>query len=129
MGYRTEASGDNSTAIGRNITVSGVGTVGIGLDDTPIDVVLDNVVSIRGGNVGVGLYADAKLTVTNDDTGQSSFRVRRYDGIYQNDFVVASDGQVGVGTWAPFAKLAVYADAGEDIVKFYRDGSQAMVLI
>jgi hypothetical protein len=54
MGLDTTANGHYSTAIGRKITVNGDNSVGIGLDGNSYTVSNDNVMSIIGGNVGIG---------------------------------------------------------------------------
>lgn len=65
MGYDTTASGYYTTAMGQKITVSGDGSVGIGLNDNSYTVSDDNVMSIMGGNVGIGTTSpDATLEVS-----------------------------------------------------------------
>jgi hypothetical protein len=54
MGRYTVASGQTSTAVGEAIVVSGINSVGVGLDTTPRTVSRDNVMSIMGGRVGIG---------------------------------------------------------------------------
>lgn len=56
MGYDTTASGDYSTAMGRSIITYGNYSVGIGLGYHPPywNISADNVMSIMGGDVGIG---------------------------------------------------------------------------
>jgi hypothetical protein len=56
MGLLTTTNGDYSTAFGRTITVNGYGSIGIGLSihDPPWQVNYSSVMSIMGGNVGIG---------------------------------------------------------------------------
>jgi hypothetical protein len=54
MGYQTNASGWGSTALGSNVTIGGSHSIGIGLSNTSYTVSNNNVMSIMGGNVGIG---------------------------------------------------------------------------
>jgi hypothetical protein len=54
MGWGTIASGSYSTAMGNNIAVEGDNSVGVGLDTYSYTVTWPNVMSIMGGNVGIG---------------------------------------------------------------------------
>lgn len=56
FGNNVHAEGDDSIALGREINVSGTNSVGFGLNNPAIDhnVTANNVLSIMGGNVGIG---------------------------------------------------------------------------
>ena len=56
LGSNTKALGNNAISIGTNITVNGDNSVGIGLDNSvvPYEIYDDRVMSIMGGNVGIG---------------------------------------------------------------------------
>lgn len=54
LGSFTKAQGIGSIALGNNITVNGTYSIGIGLDNTERTSSKNNVVTIMGGNVGIG---------------------------------------------------------------------------
>jgi hypothetical protein len=61
-GYEATASGIRATAIGRGLTVSGTDSVGISLNNlNGTTVSADNVLSIMGGNVGIGTTSPAAM--------------------------------------------------------------------
>ncbi len=67
LGASTNANADYSTAIGRTITVNGINSFGVGLNNTPSTITQNNVMSVMGGNVGVGTTAPAeRLEVTGN---------------------------------------------------------------
>jgi len=95
MGYSTEAIGDISTAMGRTITVEGDHSVGIGLDPTAYTVTSNNVMSIMGGNVGIGTTSPSYLLHVAGGSGlvaQFSGRVKGADAVNDDEFVTR--GQV-----------------------------------
>lgn len=68
QGVGTSASGDFSTAIGKNISVTGHGSVGIQLNNTPNQVLSkDNTFAIIGGKVGIGtLNPECDVEINGD---------------------------------------------------------------
>ena len=55
MGFETAANGAFSTAMGDSITVNGMNSVGIGLDWDRYTIDANNVLSVMGGRVGIGI--------------------------------------------------------------------------
>jgi hypothetical protein len=95
MGLATIASGHASTAMGHTITVDGDYSMGIGLNDTLYDVSDDNVLSIMGGNVGIGTTSPSEKLDVAGTTQMTGFKMLTgaSDG-----YVLTSDAS-GVGTW------------------------------
>ena len=60
FGTNTTADGDYSTAFGRTIVVNGENSVGIGLNSSTYTISGDNIMSIMGGNVGIGTTAPGR---------------------------------------------------------------------
>ena len=71
-GTGTTASGPYSTAMGVDITVSGTRSFGIGLSGPATTVTANNVMSIMGGNVGIGTTNPATRLHLED--GNIAFR-------------------------------------------------------
>lgn len=95
MGEGTTASGSFSTAMGRSIKVNGDYSVGIGLSSTLYTINPDNVMSIMGGNVGIGTTNPAHLLDVSggsDIVAQFSGRVKGVDAVNDDEFV--TKGQV-----------------------------------
>ena len=95
MGEDTTASGSFSTAIGRRIKVYGDYSVGIGLGTIPSTVESDHVLSIMGGNVGIGTTSPSKLLEVSGDedvVAQFSGRVKGANAVNDDEFV--TKGQV-----------------------------------
>lgn len=95
MGEDTTASGSFSTAMGRRITVNGDYSVGIGLSTTSYTVASDHVMSIMGGNVGIGTTNPSRLLEVSGDediVAQFSGRVKGANAVNDDEFV--TKGQV-----------------------------------
>ena len=60
FGYATIADGNYSTVFGNGIIVNGDNSFGIALDNTGYTVTDNNVMSIMGGNVGIGTTAPSR---------------------------------------------------------------------
>jgi len=73
MGRETTADGQYSTAIGRTIEVLGQYSVGIGLDETPYTILNNYVMSIMGGNVGIGTTSPSEVLDVNGNVNATSF--------------------------------------------------------
>jgi hypothetical protein len=90
MGEDTTAGGSFSTAMGRRINVLGDHSVGIGLNDTTCTITADNVCSIMGGNVGIGVtnpnYA-LEVCGPGAVVAQFSGRVKGGDAVDDDEFV------------------------------------------
>lgn len=97
MGYGTEASGFASTAMGRAIKVDGDYSVGIGLNDTSYTVDTDNVMSIMGGNVGIGTTTPNEKLDVDGTIQMTGFKMT--DNA-EEGHVLTSDIN-GNGTWQP----------------------------
>jgi hypothetical protein len=69
-GFGSKAYGDYSTAMGRSITVNGDYSFGIGLSSGAGVLNADNVMSIMGGNVGIGTVTPNEVLSVN---GNASF--------------------------------------------------------
>jgi hypothetical protein len=81
MGYITAAGGDYSIAMGRGIEVSGLNSVGIGLNDQSGTIInQSNTMAIMGGKVGIGEVAPS-----------GDLEVNGIDGVLFN-------GTLGIGT-------------------------------
>jgi hypothetical protein len=59
IGNLSQAQGNYSTALGDSVTVTGTDSFGIGLDATARTVSANNVMSVMGGNVGIGTTSPA----------------------------------------------------------------------
>ncbi len=96
LGDQVYARGFDSIALGTRITVSGNNSVGIGLDynSNPF-ISANNVMSIMGGNVGVGTVAPS---TTVDIFKTTSGAIKIVDGTQGAGKVLTSDAN-GVGTW------------------------------
>ena len=95
MGEDTTASGSFSTAMGRRITVNGDYSVGFGLSTNTYTVTSDHVMSIMGGNVGIGTTNPSKLLEVSGDqdiVAQFSGRVKGANAVNDDEFV--TKGQV-----------------------------------
>ncbi len=74
------------------------------------------------GRVAIGEPAGTLAKLTVNSAGEEPFRVR-IDGVTQ--FSVAPDGQVGVGTSTPVARLQVNGASTDDIMEVRRFGTTA----
>ena len=95
MGEGTTAAGSFTTAMGRSIRVNGDYSVGIGLNSKQYTIDLENVMSIMGGNVGIGTTNPGYLLdVSGDDdiVAQFSGRVKGVAAVNDDEFV--TKGQV-----------------------------------
>jgi hypothetical protein len=90
MGEDTTARGHFSTAIGRRITVNGDYSVGFGLSSNTFIVNPNNVMSIMGGNVGIGTTnPDLLLEVSGEEDIVAKFsgRVKGVNAVDDDEFV------------------------------------------
>jgi hypothetical protein len=115
MGYLTTASGDYSTAMGKNINVQGTQSVGINLGFQPSTVSQSNTMAIMGGKVGIGTVSPDKLLHIGDDYNEINGEIRFESsdgdivdiGITTDDQFYISGGNVGIGTNNPQRPLHI----------------------
>jgi hypothetical protein len=117
IGNEATAIGDLSTAIGNTIIVEGEYSVGIGLDISSHTVTPDNVMSIMGGNVGIGKTAPSYLLDVSGGAGivaQFSGRVKGADAVNDNEFVTKSQVKSVVTThYTPTGTSDSNGDVGD----------------
>ena len=92
MGFKTSADGKRTTAIGTTIKVEGNYSVGIGLERVyPVyEVTASNVMSIMGGNVGIGTINPSYLLHVlgeADIVAEFSGRVKGAPAVNDDEFV------------------------------------------
>ncbi len=85
IGISNSSSGNSSLAMGAKMTVGGNNSVGIGLDNNPHTVSAANVMSIMGGNVGIGTVTpNAALDVVGNISIETLGNGIRFpDGTFQ----------------------------------------------